>query len=56
MSEHPDIQKWIDLATKELRGKPLDSLNWQTPEGIAVNPMYTAEDLEGMEHVNTVPG
>ena len=56
MSEHPDSQKWIDLATKELRGKPLDSLNWQTPEGIAVKPMYTAEDLEEMEHVNTVPG
>jgi methylmalonyl-CoA mutase len=56
MSEHPDIQKWIDLAIKELRGKPLESLNWQTPEGIVVKPMYTAEDLEGMEHVNTLPG
>lgn len=56
MSEHPEIQKWIDLATKELRGKPLDSLNWQTPEGIPVKPMYTAEDLAGMEHVNTIPG
>ena len=56
MSEHPDSQKWIDLATKELRGKPLDSLNWQAPEGIPVKPMYTAEDLEGMEHVNTIPG
>jgi methylmalonyl-CoA mutase len=56
MSEHPDRQKWIDLATKELRGKPLDSLNWQTPEGISVKPLYTAEDLAGMEHVNTLPG
>jgi methylmalonyl-CoA mutase len=56
MAEHPEIQKWIDLATKELRGKPLDSLNWQTPEGIPVKPIYTAEDLAGMEHVNTIPG
>ena len=56
MSEHPEIQKWVDLATKELRGKPLDSLNWQTAEGIPVKPMYTAEDLAGMEHVNTIPG
>ncbi len=56
MSEHPEIQKWIDLATKELRGKPLDSLNWQTPEGIPVKPLYTAEDVAGMEHVNTIPG
>ena len=56
MSDHPDKQKWIDLATKELRGKPLESLDWLTPEGIPVKPVYTAEDLEGMEHVNTLPG
>ena len=56
MSEHPDKQKWIDLATKELRGKPLESLDWLTPEGIPVKPMYTAEDIEGLEHVNTLPG
>ncbi|MBT8371289.1 MAG: methylmalonyl-CoA mutase [Deltaproteobacteria bacterium] len=56
MSEHPDQQKWIDLATKELRGKPLESLSWMTPEGIQVKPMYTAEDIEGMEHVNTLSG
>ena len=56
MSDHPDKQKWIDLATKELRGKPLESLDWLTPEGIAVKPMFTAEDIEGLEHVNTLPG
>ena len=56
MSEHPEKQKWIDLAIKELRGKPLESLNWETPEGINVKPLYTAEDLEEMEHVNTLPG
>ena len=56
MSEHPDKQKWIDLATKELRGKPLESLDWLTPDGIPVKPMYTAEDIEGLEHVNTLPG
>ena len=56
MSKHPEIQKWIDLATKELRGKPLDSLDWQTPEGIPVKPIYGAEDLADMEHVNTLPG
>ncbi len=56
MSEHPDKQKWVDLATKELRGKPLESLNWMTPDGIAVKPLYTAEDLESMQHLNTLPG
>lgn len=56
MSEHPQKQKWTELATKQLKGKSPDSLNWMTPEGILVKPLYTAEDLEAMEHVNTFPG
>ena len=56
MSEHPDIKKWRELATKQLRGNPLESLNWNTPEGIQVKPVYTAEDIEGLECVNTLPG
>lgn len=56
MAEHPDKHKWMELAAKELRGKPVESLNWMTPEGIEVKPLYTAEDIEGMECVNTLPG
>lgn len=56
MPDHPQKQKWNDLATKLLKGKSPESLNWMTPEGIRVKPLYTAEDLEGMEHVNTLPG
>ncbi|MBW1898136.1 MAG: methylmalonyl-CoA mutase [Deltaproteobacteria bacterium] len=56
MSEHPEKQKWIDLATRQLRGKTLDSLEWMTPEGINVKPLYTAEDTEGLEGANTLPG
>ena len=36
---------WIDLATKDLKGKDPSSLNWETPEGITVKPLYTADDL-----------
>jgi methylmalonyl-CoA mutase len=56
MAKQSDIKKWKDLATKELRGKPLESLDWNTPEGIAVKPLYTAEDLKKMEHLNSMPG
>ncbi len=56
MPEHPDYQKWKDLAAKQLRGRPLEDLDWKTPEGIMVKPLYTAEDLEEMPHVNTLPG
>jgi len=56
MGEHSNKNKWEELAAKELRGKPLDSLTRMTPEGIPVKPLYTAEDLEDIEFVNTLPG
>jgi methylmalonyl-CoA mutase len=56
MAEHPDLQKWKELAAKQLKGKSLEDLDWNTPEGIRVKPLYTAEDIEGMAHVNTLPG
>ena len=56
MADHPDKSKWEALAEKELRGKPLDSLTRMTPEGIPIKPLYTAEDLEGIEFNNTLPG
>jgi methylmalonyl-CoA mutase len=37
---------WVALATKELKGKdPAETLTWRTPEGIDVQPLYTAADL-----------
>jgi len=56
MSEHPDLEKWKESASKLLKGKSPDALNWMTPEGIEVKPLYTAEDIEGLECVNTLPG
>ena len=48
--------EWRELAGKELRGSDPDSLTWHTPEGIAVEPLYTAEDLSGLETVGGFPG
>src|SRR5215470_3084024 len=47
---------WEKLAAKELRDKPLSSLDWTTPEGIVVKPIYTAQDLESLETVGSLPG
>jgi methylmalonyl-CoA mutase len=52
---------WQKLAEAELRGKPLAALDWQTPEGIAVKPLYTEGDLEeiaaaGFPFREAVPG
>ncbi|MEP2783766.1 MAG: methylmalonyl-CoA mutase [Pseudoruegeria sp.] len=47
---------WETLAEKELRGRPMDDLTWNTPEGIAVQPVYTADDTEGLDHMGGMPG
>jgi len=49
-------ESWREMAAKELREKSPDDLTWQTPEGIAVKPLYTAADLEGLENQNNLPG
>ncbi len=52
----PDLDRWRELAAKELKGADPDSLTWETPEGIAVKPLYTAADLEALETVGGLPG
>ena len=41
---------------RETRGHAPDALTWRTPEGIEVKPLYTAADLEGLEHLDSMPG
>jgi methylmalonyl-CoA mutase len=50
------LQDWEKLAAKELGGASPDTLVWQTPEGIAVKPLYTEADLEGLETLGSMPG
>ncbi len=47
---------WEKLAAKELKGADPATLTWTTPEGIAVKPLYTADDLEGLEVTGGLPG
>lgn len=51
-----DKDTWRKQAEKELRGRPFDDLTWNTLEGIPVSPLYTADDVAGLDHVNTMPG
>jgi methylmalonyl-CoA mutase len=50
------MSDWKSQAEKELRGRPLDDLTWHTAEGIAVKPVHTAADAEGLEHTGSMPG
>ena len=47
---------WAKLAEHELRGRPLSDLTWNTLEGIAVQPVYTAEDVATLDHMGGIPG
>src|SRR5262245_28525057 len=51
-----DEDRWKALASKELKGADADSLVWHTPEGIDVEPLYTAADLEALETAHALPG
>ena len=48
MTQKPTLEDWKALADKEVRGR---DLTWQTPEGFAIKPLYTAED-----HADFDPG
>jgi methylmalonyl-CoA mutase len=50
------LEQWAKAAAKSAPGGDVAALNWVTPEGITVKPLYTAEDLTGLPHANTLPG
>ncbi|MEV0037340.1 methylmalonyl-CoA mutase [Streptomyces sp. NPDC050804] len=43
-------------AVKERTGRADGELVWETPEGIAVKPLYTAQDTAGLDFLGTYPG
>ncbi|MCD6076826.1 MAG: methylmalonyl-CoA mutase, large subunit [Ramlibacter sp.] len=50
------LEEWQKAAAKSAPGGTVDALEWRTPDGIAVKPLYTAADLQGLAHANTLPG
>ena len=48
--------EWKTLAEAELKGRSPDELTWQTAEGIAVKPLYTEADAQGLAHLGQIPG
>ncbi len=61
MSDTPEFKKttleqWAQAAARSVPGGDLAALHWRTPEGITVKPLYTAADLVGLPHADTLPG
>ena len=47
---------WHKAAAKSAPGGQVDALNWHTPEGLVVKPLYTAADLKDLAYTDTLPG
>lgn len=56
MKKPETMEDWRKLVSGELRGRKIEDLNWDTPEGIAVKPLYTAEDMGKIPHKDNLPG
>ena len=55
--EKANLNEWEKVAKEaDLKGKDVSSLNWNSPEGILIKPLYTYEDLENLGNTNTLPG
>ena len=50
------LEQWGKAAAKSAPGGDVNALNWQTPDGISVKPLYTAEDVKDLPYTNTMPG
>ncbi|HAL36684.1 MAG TPA: methylmalonyl-CoA mutase, partial [Polaromonas sp.] len=50
------LEAWAKSAAKSAPGGDVNVLNWQTPDGISVKPLYTAEDIQNLPYTNTLPG
>src|SRR5690349_5764252 len=53
-SSHLDA--WVRAAARSAPDGNLAALDWNTPEGITVKPLYTQKDVEGLPYADTLPG
>lgn len=51
-----DLTAWRQIFSKETKGLGPEDIAWMAPEGVSLKPLYTKEDLENLEMVDTLPG
>jgi methylmalonyl-CoA mutase len=50
-----DLDRWR-LAAESEAGRPVEQLSRPTAEQIPIRPLYSAADLDGLDHLDTMPG
>ncbi len=61
MSKYPEVtvpglDAWNKAAAKSAPGGDVSKLNWITPEGLTVKPLYTKADVADLPYADTLPG
>ncbi len=51
-----NLDAWKKSAQKSAPNGDVDKLGWQTPDGIHLKALYTAEDIEGLQYTHSLPG
>ncbi|MGZ3391385.1 MAG: methylmalonyl-CoA mutase, partial [Isosphaeraceae bacterium] len=51
-----NLDAWQKSAAKAVPGGDVTALDWKTPEGIKVKPLYTHKDVESLPYTDTLPG
>ena len=51
-----NLEDWQEAATKQMKGKPVESLNKTTPEGIEMKALYTSADTADLPYADSLPG
>ena len=54
--KNTQLEDWMRAAQKSAPGGNVEALNWKTPDGISLKPLYTAEDTAALPYANTLPG
>jgi methylmalonyl-CoA mutase len=56
LPDSSNLAAWEKAAAKSAPNGDVSALNWVTPEGITVKPLYTKRDTEGLPYSDTLPG
>ena len=51
-----NLKKWEALATKQMKGRTPEEMEWHTPEGVPIKVLYTQEDTKDLPYTDTLPG
>src|SRR5512139_2359111 len=50
------LEQWMKAAAKSAPGGDVAALNWTTPDGLVVKPLYTSADTRALPFADTLPG